>query len=76
MKNKLYAENMIDKLKGSLPLLNLQQNPYKGKLIVFDGLQRSGKTTIINKLILKLERNGYEVILSEWNSHPFIKPII
>lgn len=52
------------------------KNEYEGKLIVFDGLQRSGKSTVARKIYEFLNSNGRKAIYTEWNSHPYINPII
>jgi dTMP kinase len=46
-------------------------------LISFDGIQRSGKSTIIAALKVTLEREVQrKVIITEWNSYPEIQSII
>ncbi len=42
---------------------NRNQN-FKGKLIVFDGVHAAGKTTQINRLKSRLEKNNYQVFVS------------
>jgi dTMP kinase len=73
---KADTKDMLEKLRNSLSLLNLQNNPYKGKLIVLDGLQRSGKSTIIQLIMSELSKDGIGAVLTEWNSYPGIQQII
>jgi dTMP kinase len=47
-----------------------------GLLIVFEGLDGSGKTTQRKLLKTWLEANGEEVIVSKWNSSPLFKDLI
>ncbi|NLV36227.1 MAG: hypothetical protein GXY17_06090 [Clostridiaceae bacterium] len=48
-------------------------NRGKGVLIVFEGLSGSGKSLNARFLLKKLRDNGYETILTEWNSNPVIR---
>lgn len=48
-------------------------NRKKGVLIVFEGLSGSGKSLNAGLLLRKLKDNGYEAILTEWNSNPAIR---
>jgi dTMP kinase len=48
----------------------------EGKLIVFEGVARSGKSTLINMLGDKLKKYGYDPIFTEWNSYEPLQEII
>jgi dTMP kinase len=50
-----------------------QPNRYRGKLIVVEGIDGSGKTTQISLLSHWLRGQGYAVAFSEWNSSPLVK---
>ncbi len=51
----------------------LQKNPCKGKLIVVEGIDGSGKSTQIDLLYKWLLERGKSVYFSEWNSSPLVK---
>jgi len=51
----------------------LQQNPYRGKLIVVEGIDGSGKSTQIDLLYKWLQTRGISVYFSEWNSSELVK---
>ncbi|HAE85760.1 MAG TPA: dTMP kinase [Anaerolineaceae bacterium] len=53
--------------------LVLKENTTKGKLIVVEGIDGSGKSTQIDLLYKWLESQGYSVFFSEWNSSPLVK---
>jgi len=51
----------------------LKPNTTKGKLIVVEGIDGSGKSTQIDLLYKWLQSQGYSVFFSEWNSSPLVK---
>ncbi|MBD3183770.1 dTMP kinase [Candidatus Poribacteria bacterium] len=51
----------------------LQPNVYKGKLIIVEGIDGSGKSTQIDLLNKWLQSLGKAVYFSEWNSSPLVK---
>src|SRR5712664_1507876 len=48
-------------------------NRYKGKLVVVEGIDGSGKSTQISLLSHWLRSQGYAVAFSEWNSSPLVR---
>jgi dTMP kinase len=48
-------------------------NRYKGKLIVVEGIDGSGKSTQISLLANWLRAQGHAVVFSEWNSSPLVR---
>ncbi len=51
----------------------LKPNTFKGKLIVVEGIDGSGKSTQIDLLTKWLRKQGRLVYFSEWNSSPLVK---
>ena len=51
----------------------LQSNIYKGKLIIVEGIDGSGKSTQIDLLYRWLKSMGKSVYFSEWNSSKLVK---
>lgn len=51
----------------------LAKNPCKGKLIVVEGIDGSGKSTQIDLIYKWLLEKGKSVYFSEWNSSPLVK---
>lgn len=51
----------------------LKPNTCKGKLIVVEGIDGSGKSTQIDLLYKWLQTQGKSVYFSEWNSSPLVK---
>lgn len=49
------------------------RNPYRGKLIVVEGIDGSGKSTQIDLLYKWLQSRGKSVYFSEWNSSDIVK---
>lgn len=54
-----------------MPLL--VPNRHRGKLIVVEGIDGSGKSTQMSLLSRWLRSQGYAVAFSEWNSSPLVK---
>src|SRR5438105_13711625 len=48
-------------------------NRYKGKLVVVEGIDGSGKSTQLSLLSHWLRSQGYAVAFSEWNSSPLVR---
>src|SRR3954471_13117727 len=48
-------------------------NRYRGKLIVVEGIDGSGKSTQLSLLSNWLRSQGYAVSFSEWNSSPLVR---
>jgi dTMP kinase len=51
----------------------LKPNPHKGRLIVVEGIDGSGKSTQIDLLTKWLRKQGKPVYFSEWNSSELVK---
>lgn len=51
----------------------LRPNPTKGKLIIVEGIDGSGKSTQIDLIYKWLQDKGKSVYFSEWNSSPLVK---
>jgi dTMP kinase len=50
----------------------LTPNRYRGKLIIVEGIDGSGKSTQLSLLSRWLRSSGYAVAFSEWNSSPLV----
>src|ERR1700756_2150049 len=48
-------------------------NRYRGKLVVVEGIDGSGKSTQLSLLSHWLRSQGYAVAFSEWNSSPLVR---
>ncbi len=59
-----------------MPKLNKNKHEYKGKLIVIEGTDASGKSTQIDLLRKYIEAQGYGVLVSEWKSSELIASVI
>ena len=53
--------------------MSLFPNRYKGKLIVVEGIDGSGKSTQLALFSQWLRSQGYAVSFSEWNSSPLVR---
>ena len=51
----------------------LVPNRHRGKLIVVEGIDGSGKSTQLNLLHRWLVAEGYKVFYTEWNSSPLVR---
>src|ERR1700688_4857225 len=54
-----------------MPLL--APNRFRGKLIVVEGIDGSGKSTQVSLLSRWLRSSGFAVAYSEWNSSPLVR---
>ena len=48
-------------------------NRYRGKLLVVEGIDGSGKSTQLSLLSRWLRSSGFAVAFSEWNSSPLVR---
>ena len=46
---------------------------YRGKLIVFEGISGSGKSSLIEKVGLVLQESAYKVTFRKWNENGFYR---
>src|SRR5258708_35492938 len=51
----------------------LEPHRYPGRLVAAEGLDGSGKSTQLQLLSFWLRSEGYEVVITEWNSSKLIK---
>jgi dTMP kinase len=66
------TNSLVPKLREEAQLV-LRKNDTKGKLIVVEGIDGSGKSTQIDLLYKWLLRAGYSAYFSEWNSSALVK---
>jgi dTMP kinase len=48
-------------------------NQFRGKLIVVEGIDGSGKSTQLSLMVQWLRSRGVVVAFSEWNSSPLVR---
>jgi len=77
------AFNHAESIRKALEILSLKkqagkddQKGKRGLLVVFEGPDGSGKSTQVNKLVEKLEDNGYPVSTTKWASSKLLKKTI
>lgn len=51
------------------------EHRFPGKLFIVEGIDGSGKSTQLNLLHQWLQREGYGVVFSEWNSSPLVRRV-
>src|SRR6267142_1308850 len=65
---------MVYRLRSTVDgRLHVKVSTYRGRLIIVEGIDGSGKSTQLDLLRKWLVNQGYLVVSSEWNSSPIVK---
>jgi dTMP kinase len=70
IKNVIINQSNLSAIRGTAVL---NQGTYKGKLIVVEGIDGSGKSTQVDLLKKYLTSLGHSVYFTEWNSSKLVK---